>query len=314
MRAVVPSLAKLNLDLRVLYKRPDGFHELRTIFQTINLHDTLAIGFESQTRTRIELESSVEIPDNLVVRSVKLVLEHLRVSGEVRLALTKRIPIGAGLGGGSSNAAAVLLALPALIGKPVPYPELVRLGESLGSDVPFFLRGGTAVGLGKGTELYPLPDQPGRAAVVIAPGIHVSTALAYQGLNRTLTQGGVSPILGEFQTVAWELHSTRPSELPLKNDFEDSVFRAHPRLGQLARRLRRLGARPVRMTGSGSALFGMFESVAAAAAAAGQFPEERVYRVRFVPRRQYARLWRRALGTASQYSVFSGGESKQEND
>jgi 4-diphosphocytidyl-2-C-methyl-D-erythritol kinase len=304
VRVVVPSFAKLNLDLRVLHKRSDGYHELRTIFQTINLRDTLAVEFESQKRTRIDLVSSIDIPDNLVVRSAKLVLDHLKVAGGVRLALRKRIPMGAGLGGGSSNAAAVLLALPPLIGRPIPYASLVRLAESLGSDVPFFLRGGTALGLGRGTELYPLPDQPARSAVVLATGIHVSTPLAYQGLNRTLTRGGESPILGEFQTVAWGLDLAGLAELPLTNDFEESVFTLHPRLAALARKLRRLGARPALMTGSGSALFGVFSTPAAAKIAAQEFPPDLVYRVRFVPRRQYARSWLRALGPACRASIF----------
>jgi 4-diphosphocytidyl-2-C-methyl-D-erythritol kinase len=299
---VVPSFAKLNLDLRVLHKRQDDYHELRTVFQTINLKDTLAVGFESQKRTQIDLDSSIDIPDNLVVRSAKLVLDHLKVTGWVRLVLTKQIPMGAGLGGGSSNAAAVLLALPALIGKTIPYLDLVRLAESLGSDVPFFLHGGTALGLGRGTELYPLPDQPARAAVVLATGIHVLTALAYQGLNRTLTLEGESPILREFQSVAWELDRLGPAGLPLKNDFEESVFRVHPPLAALARKLRRLGARPALMSGSGSALFGIFATPAAAKAAATHFPQEMAYPVRFVPRRHYARLWRRALGPIAQVS------------
>jgi 4-diphosphocytidyl-2-C-methyl-D-erythritol kinase len=293
---VVPSFAKLNLDLRVLHKRPDTYHELRTVFQTINLKDTLTVEFESQKRTQIDLDSSIDIPNNLVVRSAKHVLDHLKVTGWVRLVLAKRIPMGAGLGGGSSNAAAVLLALPTLIGKKIPYVQLVRLAESLGSDVPFFLHGGTALGLGKGTEIYPLPDQPTRPAVLLATGIHVSTALAYHGLNRTLTQGGESPILREFQAVAWELDRLGPAELPLKNDFEESVFGMHPSLAALARKLRRLGARPARMSGSGSALFGIFSTPAAAKAAAGHFPQEMAHLVRFVPRRQFARLWNRALG------------------
>jgi 4-diphosphocytidyl-2-C-methyl-D-erythritol kinase len=301
---VVPSFAKLNLDLRVLHKRPDGYHELRTIFQAIDLKDSIEIGFARRKRTQIHLASSIDIPDNLVVRATKLVLDHLRVTGEIRLALTKRIPMGAGLGGGSSNAAAILLALPAVIGKTVPYRELLFLAESLGSDVPFFLRGGTAVGIGRGTELYPLPDLPAHSALVLTTGIHVSTALAYQGLNRTLTQDRQSPILGEFQTVAWEFHPASLSELPLTNDFEESVFKAHPRLAKLARNLSRLGARPARMTGSGSALFGIFPTVAAAKAAAANFPAGSAYPVRFVPRQQYGRIWRRALGAAARHSIF----------
>ena len=137
-RVIVPSLAKLNLHLRVLYKRLDGYHELRTIFQTVSLHDTLTIDFEPGKRSSIELNSSTDIPDNLVLRAAHLTADELKIRASLRIWLKKKIPMGAGLGGGSSNAAAVLIALTALAGKPVPLSELVRLGEQLGSDVPFF--------------------------------------------------------------------------------------------------------------------------------------------------------------------------------
>ncbi len=321
MRVTVPSLAKLNLDLRVLHKRPDGFHELRTVFQTISLKDSLSIEFEIAKRTQIDLNSSIDIADNLVVRSAKTVLEYLRVHAWVRFVLRKRIPMGAGLGGGSSNAAAVLAALPALAGKRVPTPELVRLAESLGSDVPFFLYGGTAVGLGRGTEIYPLPDQPPQAVVVVATGIHVSTPDAYRALRRSpqavlstvttsLTSPVESPILREFQTIAWGLAQANSAgsnldQLPFKNDFEAAVFKIHPELPAAARRLRRWGAEPALMTGSGSAIFGIFRSAIEARAAAARFPVGTAFPVRFVPRRQYRKLWRRALGPAAQASCFA---------
>jgi 4-diphosphocytidyl-2-C-methyl-D-erythritol kinase len=308
VKVSVPSFAKLNLDLRVLYNRPDGYHELRTVFQTISLRDTLSIEFDFAKRTQIEIDSSVDIPDNLVVRSAKLVLDHLRIKAWVRFVLRKKIPMGAGLGGGSSNAAAVLLALPALAGKYIPHADLVRLGESLGSDVPFFLHGGTVIGLGRGTELYPLPDQPLRTALVVASGVHVSTPEAYRKLNRAaqpptsihgsdpLTSSPQSLILGEFQTVAWALDGSGFNQIPLKNDFEQAVFGAHPELAALARKLRRLGARPALMTGSGSALFGVFPTMAETQAAAERFPAGTAHAVRFVSRRQYRRIWGRSLG------------------
>jgi 4-diphosphocytidyl-2-C-methyl-D-erythritol kinase len=297
----VPSFAKLNLDLRVLHKRPDGYHELRTIFQTISLKDTLRVEFDFAKRTQIDLSSSIDIEDNIVVRAAKLVLEHLRVRAWVRFALDKQIPLGAGLGGGSSNAAAVLIALPALAGKHLPFSTQVRFAESLGSDVPFFLRGGTALGLGRGTELYPLPDLPSHHALVVSTGIHVSTLAAYGLLRRdvtdALTSPDESPILREFQTIAWDLKGSRLDQLPLKNDFEEVVFKIHPELAIVVRKLRKLGARPARMTGSGSAIFGVFPNAASARAAAGHFPAARVHAVRFVTRRQYRSLWCRALSS-----------------
>lgn len=320
MHVTVPSFAKLNLDLRVLDKRADGYHELRTIFQTVSLKDTLSIDFDFAKRTQIDLSSSVDIPDNLVVRSAKLVLNALKVRAWVRFVLDKRIPMGAGLGGGSSNAAAVLLALPALAGKHISPPDLFRLAESLGSDVPFFLHGGTALGLGRGTELYPLPDLPAQAALIVASGIHVSTREAYAALGREaysvsgrdladpLTSSAESPILREFQTIAWTLDGSGLDRLPLTNDFEKAVFKMHATLPALARKLRRLGARPVRLTGSGSALFAVFQSVEASQAVASEFPPGTAFPVRFVSRRQYRSAWRRALGRlTSGSSLMSGG-------
>ena len=302
MLVTVPCFAKLNLDLRVLSKRTDGYHDLRTIFQTISLKDSLSIDFDFAKRTQIELDSSVEIADYLVVRSANLLLDHLKVKARIRFALDKQIPMGAGLGGGSSNAATVLIALPALAGRLIPPEQLAALAETLGSDVPFFLHGGTVLGLGRGTELYPLPDLPQHHVLVVSTGIHVSTAEAYQALGRSvsnaLTSAQESPILREFQTIAWALDSPALEQLPLKNDFEPAVFKIHPELAAVARKLRRLGAKPAMLTGSGSAVFGVFDSSAGAQRAAGEFRSARTFPVRFVNRRQYQTLWRRALGPA----------------
>ena len=314
MQVTVPSFAKLNLDLRVLDKRSDGYHELRTIFQTISLKDTLGIEFDFANRTQIDLSSSLEIDDNIVVRAARAILEYLNVKASVRFELKKRIPLGAGLGGGSSNAATVLMALPALTGKRVALLDLLRLAESQGSDVPFFLYGGTALGCGRGSELYPLPEQPPRAALVVSGGIHVSTAEAYRALKRNvtgaLTSPAESPILREFQTIAWALNGSSLEQLPLKNDFEGPVFEMHRELAGVARKLRRLGARPALLTGSGSAVFGVFEDTQAAEKAAAQFPGDRARIVRFVTRRQYRQAWRRALGSAVEWSCFAHSYSR----
>jgi 4-diphosphocytidyl-2-C-methyl-D-erythritol kinase len=304
----VPSLAKLNLDLRVLHKRPDNFHELRTIFQTVSLGDHLQIEFEKQKRSQVELSSSIDIVDNLVVRAAKLLMEKTKIRGWVRFSLTKHIPMGAGLGGGSSNAASVLAALPAISGVPVPMSELVQMAETLGSDVPFFLRGGTALGVGKGTELYPLPDLPSYPVVIVATGIHVATPDAYRALSRNvsnaLTSQSESPILGEFQTIAWALSRQDLGQLPLKNDFEQAVFTQHPEIVRAVRKLGKLGAKPALMTGSGSAVFGVFPDTAHAKAAGKEFPDGTAFPVRFVTRQQYRQLWQKALGTSAKWSCF----------
>ena len=313
LRVTVPSFAKLNLDLRVLSKRPDGYHELRTIFQTISLRDTLHIEFARAKRTQIDLDSSIEIADNLVVRAARLVLDHLKINAHIRFTLKKQIPMGAGMGGGSSNAAAALIALSALGGKPLPFAQLSALAETLGSDVPFFLHGGTALGLGRGTELHPLPDLPQHHAVVVSTGIHVSTAEAYKALGRSvtnaLTSASESPILREFQALTWKLDSASLRQLPLKNDFEPVVFQTHPELAAVVRKLQRLGAKPAMMTGSGSAVFGVFGSDAEARQAAASFRAGRILPVRFLSRRQYRTLWRRALGSAAEASCFAAAKN-----
>lgn len=316
VRVTVPSLAKLNLDLRVLYKRPDGYHELRTIFQTISLRDTIIIDFEPAKRSKVELNSSADIPDNLILRAAKLVADELNIRANLRISLKKKIPMGAGLGGGSSNAAAILIALTALAGKQVPMPELIRLGEQLGSDVPFFLYGGTALGIGRGTELYPLPDQPQRFALIVSTGVHVSTAEAYRVLGRkaqneenqnvtnALTSPAESPILREFQAVAFNLNRHDFRGLPFVNDFETPVFAMHRSLAIAVRKLRRLGAQAALMTGSGSAVYGIFGTAAETEAARQQFPPGSAFPVRFISRRQYAALWRHTLGPAASHSCI----------
>src|SRR5258708_39967525 len=138
-RVRVGSLAKVKLDRRVLHKRGDEFHELRTVFQTISLADTLAIEFEPARRTVLELDDPLAIPDNLVLRAARAALDAMKTHARVRFRLQKHIPMGGGLGGGSSNAAAVLPALPVLAGRRLPWDRLKSLGAELGSDVPFFL-------------------------------------------------------------------------------------------------------------------------------------------------------------------------------
>lgn len=317
MRVTVPSLAKINLDLRVLYKRNDGFHELRSLFQTISLKDTIAIEFESARRSEVALDSSVDIPDNLVLRAARLIAEDLNIKARIRFKLRKNIPLGAGLGGGSSNAAAVLIAVAALGGKRVPVGRLIGLAEKLGSDVPFFLLGGTAVAMGRGTELYPMPDQPRRHLLVVSTGVHVSTAKAYNQLGRqamsqsvtsTLTSTVDFPILREFQTIAWTLDQSDLRQIPFTNDFEKPVFETHGEIPAAIRKLRRAGAKPVLMTGSGSAVFGIFETAAHAKAAAHFFPPGTAFPSQFVHRRQYQNLWRRALGPAAGASCFASSD------
>ncbi len=289
-QARVRALAKINLDLRVLGKRADGYHELRTIFQTVSLADTLEIGFTPARATTIELEDSAGIPDNLAARAAGLAMDAMRATGRIAVRLEKRIPMGAGLGGGSSDAAAVLLALPALAGRPLPMETLCDIGRQLGSDVPFFLYGGTAVGIGRGTELFPLPDAGPRPGVIVAPDIHVSTAEAYRALSARLTTESQENKIFSFQSHTWDVVDGAAA-----NDFEAVVLERETRLAQLKQRLIRAGASPAMMTGSGSALFGLFRDRREAARALERLGDVKAFPISLVPRSRYRSLWRRAL-------------------
>lgn len=296
----VPAFAKLNLGLRVLYKRPDGYHELRTVFQTISLADRLDISFAAARGTRIHVEGTPEIADNLVEKAAQLVLESLNLRADVRFCLHKEIPMGAGLGGGSSDAAAVLLGLPVLARRQVPPQHLVEIAARLGSDVPFFLNGGTALGLGRGEELYPLPDRKSTHGLLIVPKVHSSTAEAYRDLSGTLTSIGLQNKLVTFQQGVWQGAANGVAMGIEENDFEAVVFARHPELKRIKQRLIRFGAKPAAMTGSGSGIFGIFADAAQRDRARTAFPDTPVFPISFLSRAQYRSAWRRALDLHAQ--------------
>jgi 4-diphosphocytidyl-2-C-methyl-D-erythritol kinase len=289
----VPAFAKVNLCLDVLGKRPDGYHELRTIFQTISLHDTLSLAWKSSRGIELEISGnaslSAEPPrSNLVYRALDALCRELRIRRGIRAQLRKRIPAERGLGGGSSDAAAALLGLLRLANREIPLDRLVEIGGNLGADVAFFLFGGRAVGAGRGNEIYPLPDAPRRSLVVVSPrGISVPTRDAYAWLRRGLTKPPGAPKLVRFCALCWSPHGEA-----LSNDFEPAVFRRHPRLGRIKRELLRRGAVDAALAGSGSAVFGVFRNPAQVRRAAHWFPDDEVFVCSTVSRREY----RRALG------------------
>lgn len=292
--ARLTAFAKINLGLRVLRRREDGYHELRTVFQTISLADRLDLAFTPGRTTSIEVLGTPHIPDNLAGRAARLVLEKFGKSGRVQINLDKKTPTGAGLGGGSSDAAAVLLALPVLAGIRASIDQLAELGASLGSDVPFFLYGGTALGLGRGEELYPLPDQPARPLLLITPTIHSSTAEAYRDLSATLANSGDTKVAA-FQRAAWSRNLS-----PIVNDFEPVVFRRHPELAAIRKRLLSLGAVESAMSGSGSSVFGLFDSTSDLRKAQSAWdrratPAAPAHAVSFVSGPKFRSVWRRAL-------------------
>jgi 4-diphosphocytidyl-2-C-methyl-D-erythritol kinase len=293
MRSVrLPAFAKINLCLHVLGRRADGYHELRTIFQAVSLHDTLAISL--QRRRGVELVVSGDVPGvpsdrtNLVYRAVQALRRELRVRSGVRVELQKQIPVGRGLGGGSSDAAAALLGMLRLTGKKLPAARLMKLAASLGADVPFFLFGGRALGVGRGDEIHPLADGPRRAVVVVSPRkIAVSTRQAYGWVSRQLTKRGQAPKLWSFCALC-----RSPQRAGASNDFEAVVFRRHRRLARIKRELLRRGAAEASLAGSGSAVFAMFRSPAQARRAAQGFPKDQVFVCNTLSRGEYCRAQR----------------------
>jgi len=284
------SFAKVNLDLRVLHKRAgDGYHELRTVFQTISLADRIDVSFRPGRKSNITLRGNIEIPNNLIVTAAEKVLSASGARGEVEFALQKSIPMGGGVGGGSSNAASVLLALPVLTGRPLSIGKLEQLASEMGSDITFFLYGGAAIGFGRGTELYPLPDLPKQRGWLLAPGLHVSTPDAFGGLNRTVG-GELAREPQEFREAVWALQDGDFSLC--RNDFETSVYKQHPKLRRWHKRLQQLGAKFVRMSGSGSSIYAFFD----------RLPQDRsiletcsVHAIETITRREYRTYWMRQL-------------------
>jgi 4-diphosphocytidyl-2-C-methyl-D-erythritol kinase len=294
MRSIrVPAFAKVNLRLDVLGRRADGYHELRTIFQSISLQDTLYL--ERKHKPGIELDilgdpSLAAGPQrkNLVWRAAEAIRREVQFAGGVRISLEKRIPVGRGLGGGSSDAAATLAALLRLTGRRVAPERLLEIAARLGADVPFFLSGGRALGTGRGDEIYPLPDGEKRTILVVSPrNIAVITRDAYDWLDDRLTKRHSVHRLWSFCALCWSLREGHVS-----NDFETAVFRRHPRLNRIRRELLQGGAAEAALAGSGSAVFGIFRNPAQARRSAQLFPEDQVFLCTTLSRKAHARaLW-----------------------
>jgi 4-diphosphocytidyl-2-C-methyl-D-erythritol kinase len=294
----ISAFAKINLRLDILGKRADGFHELRTIFQTISLHDELRLRSSRRPGISLNIEgnqplSAEPAEKNLVYRAVDALRRELRIRGGVEIELKKTIPAGRGLGGGSSDAAASLLGYLRLTKKKLSAARLLEIAASLGADVPFFLHGGRALGVNKGDEIYPLPDIPKLHILVVSPKeIHVPTPDAYRWTKAKplgLTKSPVTSKLFEFCALCWSAQGSG-----LSNDFEGPVFRRHPWLDKIKWELLQRGAAEASLAGSGSAVFGVFPSPAMARRAAVGFPHDQTFVCETVSRDRYARLMRTA--------------------
>lgn len=261
--ARVPAFAKINLTLAVLWKRPTGFHDIATVFQTIDLCDWLEISVEDGDG--VFVSSNIEIPGkNIAETAAERVLAALGRRARVNIHIEKHIPLGGGLGGSSTDGSAVLLALPRLLDCSVGFDFLDPIASSLGSDVNFLMRGGTAAAFGRGDETWELADGTSFYGKLFAPGFPVTAGEAYRALGR--------PEVNSFSQEAQVEARRRFEELlggfgrmPLgawgarcRNDFEDFVFSKYPELGRRREEMA-LGADLARMSGSGSSLFALFE-------------------------------------------------------
>jgi 4-diphosphocytidyl-2-C-methyl-D-erythritol kinase len=285
----LPSFAKINLDLRVLGTRPDGYHDLRTVFQSLAIFDNVTV-----TIRRGSLAVTCDEPDiptdrrNLVWKAASLL--HRTATGkttaprDVLIDLRKRIPSQAGLGGGSSNAAMTLLALNKLWKLDLDLPSLSRIGARLGADVPYFIHGGTSLGLGRGDDIYPLTDMPPVHVVILRPGFGVSTADAYGWFDEERRRPKEPP--HRALPIGWPAWAAT-----LRNDLEPAVIGHHPAIGRIKQSLLDAGATFAAMSGSGSAVFGLFERADAARRTANDLarPGWLSLHTRTLNRREYAR-------------------------
>lgn len=253
----LPSFAKINLNLRVLGKRPDGFHELFTVFQTVSLHDSLSFSENEDIRLTCDDTSIPTDQRNLVVKAANLLKERSGIRLGVSLHLKKRIPAPGGLGGGSSNAAIALIGLSKLWKLDLSADDLQTMACELGSDVPYFLIGGTAIGSGRGTQIEPIEDLQVPHLLIVTPNVRVSTPDAFKSLDApNLTTSDAERILIVCRFEARKLDLLQSV---LTNDMEPAVFAAYPEIERVKHTLLRLGAVGAMMSGSGASVFAVFD-------------------------------------------------------
>ena len=346
----VRSYSKINLGLAVGPTRPDGFHALTTVYQTLQLHDFVTVAATRAAETSILITSNHRgVPRtearnaerNTAWKMVQKTLERLKITANVEIHIDKRLPVQGGMGAGSANAVAATIGLERELGLALPAPDRLEVAAEVGSDVPLFLLGGTVLGLGRGEEVYPLPDSNPLHCVVALPDVGVSTALAFQQLDAaSLTSAPAVDKLKQLSRALASVWSTSgvesgpsgiafthrpepnqaliPGDLPsgrtsserdvsgdlaenpllalvrtgIENDFEEVVFSQHPSLRSTKRDLMgssRESALYAALSGSGSALFGLYESQADALAAQHRVQQNgtRAILTETLPRRNY---------------------------
>jgi 4-diphosphocytidyl-2-C-methyl-D-erythritol kinase len=324
MTVSAPSFAKINLGLHIGPLRPDGFHGLLTVYQTVSLRDVIRVSVARGTGIEIRCEDPLVPCDatNTCYKVAERAAEALNARGRVVIEIEKRLPVQGGLGGASGNAVATLLAMERVLKKRISGPEKLRISAEVGSDLPLFLIGGTVLGVGRGEEVYPLPDLPSLPCVVALPEVAVSTPKAFadwdalSGAEVRLTDAAPSDRMLEFsrEISAWltavpeggrrrsgvsARGGDRAESLLLdlvrtgiENDFEQVVFPQYPELREVKSALERSGAEYASLSGSGSAVYGLFPSPEKAAAAAKKLAAQgtRAVATTTLTRRQY---WKR---------------------
>ena len=244
----------------MLGKRSDGYHEIDTVLQTISLHDTITLSVTDSPEIDLSCDDR-SLPtgaDNLIYRAAEALQARFAPDKGAHIRLAKRIPVQAGLGGGSSDAAVTLLALAYLWDTKAEPRDLREIAGSLGADVPYFLLGGTARGSGTGRDLTQLDDPPDKFLLLVKPNANVATAAAYESLNaRSLTSAGAKTILSSSERS--EISYSFDSEA-LQNDFEPVAFELEPEITRAKVALMNAGAESALLAGSGSAVFGIFDS------------------------------------------------------
>lgn len=300
----VRSFAKINIGLRIGPRREDGFHELRTVYQTIALADTIRVDVGKGVGVEVYCKDQRVPSDetNTCWRIADKFLRSIKTRGKVRITIEKNLPVQGGLGGASSNAVATLLALEKVMKTQLAPEERLRIAAEVGSDVPLFLIGGTVLGAGRGEQVFPMEDLPSFPCVIATPEIGVSTPTAFADWDKRAEQAKLTAQNGfcKMNTFSHSLYewfsgtSFSPTGVPgkgwdraeallldlvrtgIENDFESVVFPKYPALREVKRALERSGAKYVSLSGSGSTVYGLFDDKAVAANAAKSLSESGV--------------------------------------
>jgi len=272
------AFAKINLDLRVLGRRADGYHDIKTIFQAVEWCDEILL--EPASRFEFSAPGTPEDETNLVVRAVRAYERLAGITANVRIRVKKNIPIGRGLGGGSSDAAVTFIGLQRMFKRPLPFEQVPQVLRELGSDVPFFALGGRAAGYGRGDDVYKLDDATDYWVLLVDSGVVIPTAEAYSWLT-------VPDKTNSIEGFCAEAGSDCSSDV-WTNDFEGPVFARYPELAKIKENLINLGAYRAALSGSGSTVFGQFQMVSdAIRAGSGLDGRFRVKLTKPLPRWEY---------------------------